>query len=759
MKKTILLCIVILFLLTTAVSLHAKSENIYPDLSNLSNWQIYKFVPEDKGAQESMKYFFHLTDLKENIVCEDPQNAYNGKPSILMKNVEGFGLSKIYKKFDLKEGSYKVSFYAKASLSQKADCAVLLAHDRYNCRINDIWKKYDFYFNIPCDTKNAAISITGNPYDKLWINCVKLSKLPVNISDFKCFRNGLKNTVVVEYSAQTKQKLLLNLNIEDLSGKTKKIAKYICAHCGANKTIFDFYADERGEYNIEFSIVDMASFRTIYSSRSIKYVIPKLMTLKLKEPCYRNNIYSSNPIKFIETECDFVFNNNGQSEYILNAYLKDNNNKIIDGYAAKIYPDNNIKAAFKFSTDKLQEGQYEINADLLTNDGKLICSEKAEINKLKPAKDEVIIDSGSRILLNGSPEFPVGAYFHILSKKAVEEFGFNTVFSEDARDSCDMIKKGWLVVPDGYVYNKDYKTYINEISSMGARAIVELEPGHQANKELFIKAYDMLLNNYGNAKILAYSFYDKPELKKHLWDVLDSARKDALLKDPYHPLYSAPYDPDYYERFAPYMDIIGIYPYPFGPVGKPLYCVAERFKKIRAVMPPGRAIFYIPQAFAEFPFFPKQPEPAELRAETYLALNQGANGILFYALVEIMNMDSPPGYAWFLPKTSLSAEVKKLTKEIKGLSRVLLSQEKNKLNITSDNKCIDFKVYLYNNEHYIIAVNMFDEGQKITFKIKSGNKGYKLYDYFTGNEVASFLNNSWKDVFENYEVKIYKIKQ
>lgn len=146
---------------------------------------------------------------------------------------------------------------------------------------------------------------------------------------------------------------------------------------------------------------------------------------------------------------------------------------------------------------------------------------------------------------------------------------------------------------------------------------------------------------------------------------------DTLRKADGRPLYQSIHNSNRVGPFLRWADINALDPYPISAVPRPLLSVANELDEARALLSPGKALWYINQAFAEAPFWKRPPTPVELRAMTWLAFNHGARGLVFYSQDEIRT----PGFAnyrWDLSKSDLGPEIAREVIQLKGVQSYLL---------------------------------------------------------------------------------------
>ena len=123
-------------------------------------------------------------------------------------------------------------------------------------------------------------------------------------------------------------------------------------------------------------------------------VIPESpLKIELTSPCYRNRIYASRPERRVA----------GKAVCPGAAGLEIRFN----GDAIRRPGDS---VAFDFPADRLETGKYLLCADAFDAAGKKIASAETAIHKMEPRKNEVVIDRGNNILVNGKRIFPIALF-------------------------------------------------------------------------------------------------------------------------------------------------------------------------------------------------------------------------------------------------------------------------------------------------------------------------------------------------------------
>lgn len=275
-----------------------------------------------------------------------------------------------------------------------------------------------------------------------------------------------------------------------------------------------------------------------------------------------------------------------------------------------------------------------------------------------PRRRDVSIATDGTLLVEGRRRLPLGLYTHEASEQAI---------ADAASAGLDLV----IMPPQG-----DVASLVAFARARGVEVI--LENSVPADKAAIPKAVEDIVARYASLPLLAWTAIDEPDLKPaHAAVVGDVYR--ALAAADSRPVYQSNHSPSTFAHLGQAADILAVDPYPVATVPRPLATVGAWLDEARAcvgtALPggvgPQRSVWLIQQAFAEAPLWTRPPTPAELRAMTWIGLNHGARGIVFYALHEILYPGSPD-HKWDLRRTDLMAEIRREAKEIRSLEPYLL---------------------------------------------------------------------------------------
>jgi hypothetical protein len=363
------------------------------------------------------------------------------------------------------------------------------------------------------------------------------------------------------------------------------------------------------------------------------------------------------------------------------------------------------------------------------------------------------IDEHNRFILNGEPFFPLGLYVAQCSM-----YDQSVQLDEIANSPFDTLMNYSINRCGNDAEDGDISNYLDqlELESRNLKLIfslVKVEEGDLNGRPLDIDIIEHKVNTFQNRSAII-SWYMQEERDP---DVCESELEAAYNKirelDNNHPVWSViggwSWNIDWLTRLADTTDIVGVDPYPIP--GMPITLVSQMAD---AAISTGKPLWLVPQIFA----WPgeRPPTRAEMRAMTYLAVNHGAKGLIYYSYSDIV------GYSDYDTRWP---QIKKIAAEIDQLKSVFLSTyQTNDTDIVCNNKYIDFKLTREGNTYYLFAVNtaVNTDGDPIpisgvSFDINLASAPSKFTVLFENRQVE-VNNGSFTDNFDgdDYEVHIYE---
>jgi hypothetical protein len=283
-------------------------------------------------------------------------------------------------------------------------------------------------------------------------------------------------------------------------------------------------------------------------------------------------------------------------------------------------------------------------------------------------RPRVYIDGHRRTIVNGRPFFPVGFYLDTIRDADLEKIaaaGFNCVMPY-AFSSLPLAKAGELLdvaqrrgikviysVKDLYAGTDSFpKGGIDGIADADAavRAIVGRFRSHPA--------------------VLAWYLND--ELPATMRDTLETRYRLVRHIDPDHPTWAVLYQVDELADYRHTCDVLGTSPYPIP--DKPVTMAADWARKTRDATGGACAFWQVPQVF-DWANYHKNEDPArhrpptydEMRVMTYLALVNGAKGLIYYSFYDLKRDRLGFEARW--------KDVSRLGDEMRSLTPALLSAD------------------------------------------------------------------------------------
>jgi len=347
------------------------------------------------------------------------------------------------------------------------------------------------------------------------------------------------------------------------------------------------------------------------------------------------------------------------------------------------------------------------------------------------------IDDHNRFIINGKPFFPLGLY-------VVQSLTDTSQLDEIANSPFDTLLN--YNINNGT--NAQISHYLNQLQSRDLKLIFSLV-GHQGLMD--IRAITDRVNNFkGHPAIISWYVNDErgPEYLPQLEERYQKVRQ----LDKNHPVWSVHWNTHWLMQEAHTTDIVGVDPYPVD--NNPITLVSQMADAANSV---GKPLWLVPQIFSwtDYPGDPagrdrtgRPPTREEMRAMTYLAVNHGAKGLIYYSY---FNIRDDADYATRWP------QIKEIASEIDRLKPVILSiQQANDNDIVCSNDNIDFKLMKEDGAYYLFAVNTKKEPiTGVQFQDKQVGKPEMTRVLFENGRQISLNNGKFIDNFGPYEVHVY----
>jgi hypothetical protein len=413
------------------------------------------------------------------------------------------------------------------------------------------------------------------------------------------------------------------------------------------------------------------------------------------------------------------------------------------------------------SVAKLPPGPIALTAKLVTRTGKVLASREwtlRKITKAEAASLKVYIDERNNLVADGKPFFPIG-WFCNTNLDQLEEMAdspFNTVlpYGANTKSKAYMQRYMDLVQQHGmkiiYCMNDVYPTatYLEKTGWEGVK-------GNDAIAHAVVKAYR------NHPAVLSWYINDErpKELLPKMLDYYRRVRAD----DPGHPTCIVIYQWPEVKYYGPTTDIMGVDRYPVPQ--EPITMVRDEMRVSDAGMKGIKPTWAVIQAFgwyqynAAFPDRGRIPTEAELetgraptydesRCMTYLALANGAKGLLYYCYYDMRVL---PQYS------EMWAWHKKLAAEVRALSPILLeAKDLGRVACTPSQPETDTRLLDLDGHRYLIAVNPTNEERTITFDVRRAPVG-KVSVMFEGRFAMAVDGTKLTDTFKPLEAHVYSL--
>lgn len=208
-----------------------------------------------------------------------------------------------------------------------------------------------------------------------------------------------------------------------------------------------------------------------------------------------------------------------------------------------------------------------------------------------------------------------------------------------------------------------------------------------------------------NPTVPAWYLWDEPDLNKLAPDDYRALAKNLRAQDHTRPIYLTVWAPSRYEDYVDACDIFAPNPYPIQHLeaAENRLRIVSRTVDLARAAADNRPVWAILQTFWAEPHWPRNPTPEELRAMVFLALNHGADGIIYFSY---KSGDRP-----LTQHHSLFAEIKRINGQIHALRGALLKRPvpreaiEDKLHATFTDAGIDYSVRRFGGATLFIAVN------------------------------------------------------
>jgi hypothetical protein len=331
------------------------------------------------------------------------------------------------------------------------------------------------------------------------------------------------------------------------------------------------------------------------------------------------------------------------------------------------------------------------------------------------------IDDHNRFILNGEPFFPLGLYVAQCSTvdesaqlNEIQDSPFDTLMNYAINTCGDTDATHADIDNDlAQLQSRNLKLIFSLVTVKGLMDIVTI-----TDKVNTFRGHPAVIGWYMNDE-RGPEFLPELQIRYQMVKGIDAS----------HPVWSVHWNTDWLLQEADTTDIVGVDPYPID--NNPITLVSQMAD---AANKAGKPLWLVPQIFdwRDYPgdFREKTGRPPtrdEMRAMTYLAINHGAKGLIYYSYFNIRD-DKDYKARW--------EQIKKVGREIKDLRPVILSTHKTDKNDIICSKSIT----------------------DVSLKIKLVRTPRTIRVLFEDNREIRVRDGDFTDSFGPYGVHVYQWK-
>ena len=300
----------------------------------------------------------------------------------------------------------------------------------------------------------------------------------------------------------------------------------------------------------------------------------------------------------------------------------------------------------------LKPGQYLVRAEA-REVKKQIVEAMFEVSDLKSVPTVVRVGTRGELLVNGKVFFPIGTYHVGLEDlKQVKGLGFNCV-------------TGPIYGGDQSGLTPDQKAWHDEAYKQGLFVITELSEYIRGGRRNYEQARKLVSQLRIHPATLVHYAIDEPMGGGISPETVRKFCQVIAETDPEHPTFVNEV-PGAVVQYAGIAHITGTDPYPIGSgVPESLSWVGNSVKQAVEAAG-GRPVWAVIQAHRQPPpnSANRFPTPEEIRCMAYLALNNGAKGLLFYAWGDVYQTEQGEWVSGFKFNEQLQTFFRKFNAEL-----------------------------------------------------------------------------------------------
>lgn len=225
-----------------------------------------------------------------------------------------------------------------------------------------------------------------------------------------------------------------------------------------------------------------------------------------------------------------------------------------------------------------------------------------------PTRRQVSFTEDGVLDLEGRKVFPVGVVLRQARPEdlqQVQSLGLNLVQAQQLDDPAP---------------------FVQQAARLGIQVV--LPAGLTADQKDFPAVARARAEALANVPYLAWSLVEQPDQRPDYIPVLGKMY-DALHQADSRPVFQANHTPASLGQLGEDADVVALDPFPLSDVPAPVSTVATWLDTARLVMPAGKGLWLVNQAFEQPPTWTHAPTFEQLRCMDWLGINHGAKGILY----------------------------------------------------------------------------------------------------------------------------------
>ncbi|PWU07594.1 MAG: hypothetical protein C5B43_00090, partial [Verrucomicrobia bacterium] len=551
-----------------------------------------------------------------------------------------------------------------------------------------------------------------------------------------------------ETSEDEKFKLLF----KQINQKGAKVAQVITDELsgyGQKEYEFRLPVERQEPVKLQLEIVNGNNGKEVYRLKRVNLNVDyQLIKIRIVDPWYRNNIYSSQYIPELKLKIFFSLTQKILKESMFSLRLVgEKTNNIISEIELE---DLTSVQEVNLPLGEILPGTYILEAQIIDKQGNVIAQANKKLRKLRHEDNEWLIEQSGSLIHNRKAILPQG-WFNILpdEQQQINSGLYNTLFMPvDLMEDEERIKR-----------------FLDSARRMNAYAVIYpyvseemISSSRHVGRKLTGAEIQMIQQRIKNLKkhpaLMGWLLADQPEHNSISPERLKQVYSMLKEEDPFHPViiinsslqsiskYPGMADITIATAFIPFIqekemdksnDWMGHY-----------LDVANKATSKKVTFWVGLQIYNnITESDEEIHFLTF----TELRNIFYQAIIAGMKGFFWYDY----------SYVYNYPEIKLSADY--IAKELFMLKEAILAPDaRESVMVESfDKNAISFLLKNVNGTQYLFVINSGQKKQKVKFESSAFKNLNQLY-ILGENRVAKIKDNQFTDDFEPYATHVYSNK-